>query len=101
MAYTIDQLRGAWGAGHAAGVKKVTDDPLVGLYAHSKCEDGRIRWQCHILAKVSAGVYKVQLFGWLLGEPTKQVIVRVDDMQDWDFYESADQWRAVGDKVVA
>lgn len=94
MPYSIDQLRGAWGAGYQAATKKLESDPLVGLYVHTKDAEGSITYQGRIVRQMKPGVYLMQLFSWLDGRPTKQIVVQVDDMAGWDFYESAEEWRA-------
>jgi len=62
---------------------------LKGKFFHS-LEDGHMKWQGHILAMPRPGYYLVQLFEWLMGEPSIQVIVPFEKMHDWFFYDSAE-----------
>lgn len=99
MAYTLNQLRGAWGAGHAAAEKKMNRPPLVGKYFHS-VEEGKINWQGKILAELPGSMYQIQLFSWLDGGATSQRLVTLADMRNWLFYETNAAWVAAGDKVA-
>ena len=98
MAYTLSQLRGAWGAGKAAAEKEMNRPPLVGKYFHS-VKDGTVHWQGKILSEVHEHRYLVQLFSWLDGAATNQEIVKLDDMSDWRFYLTHREWVDAGDKV--
>ena len=68
---------------------------MKGKWFHTpmKDDEGEINgvgWQGNILAEPSPGVYLVQLFSWLSGAPTDQVLVPFEDMRDWVFYDSND-----------
>lgn len=103
MSYTLDQLRGAWGAGHAAAMKKVTQEQhdnlnLVGKFFHSVDGKGGLRWQGTILSEPSPDMFLVQLFDWVMGQPSIQKLIPINEMNDWIFYSTHDEWVDAGDK---
>ena len=60
---------------------------LVGQFFHSfHPATGRLEWQGQILARPEPGLYLVELFEWLLGEPSTRHLVRIEDMAGWLFY---------------
>jgi len=69
---------------------------LVGKFFHSyDRETGLVVcWQGHILSEPSAGVYLAQLFSWIMGEPTDQLVIPISQMIDehWKFYDTRDEW---------
>lgn len=97
--YSLQDLRRAWGAGkHAAEkemkpvskdpiVKSVKDDPLRGKWFHSFTEDGRTCWQGQVLDRTANG-YVVQLYDWIMGEPSCQKYVDESKLENWDFYHT-------------
>ena len=71
---------------------EIHTDALAGHFFHSlTVEDEQLEWQGYVLGRVEPGVYLVQLFEWLMGEPNVRRLVRVERMQNWLFYETADQ----------
>jgi len=60
---------------------------LVGRFFHGDCDR---QWQGRVLAEPSPGVFLVELFEWVLGDPNGQVLVRLEDMARWVFYDDAD-----------
>ena len=94
--YGLHQLRGAWGAGFAAAEKKSrANSTLIGRYFHT-VKNGNIDYQGKILAEHAPGEYDVQLFGWLMGEPTSRKIVEIESMDEWRFYETREEWLMAG-----
>lgn len=71
-------------------VRKNKNTDLVGQYFH-KIENEKLTWQGLVIGKPEAGFYLVQLFEWLMGEPSIQRIVEIKEMSEWFFYDSADQ----------
>ncbi|MCX6966511.1 MAG: hypothetical protein NTZ46_01805 [Verrucomicrobia bacterium] len=70
--------------------KKTLSEPLVGRFFHS-IENGKVVWQGTVIGRVSEEVYLVQLFEWLMGEPSDQRLVGVNEMTQWLFYSSQDE----------
>ena len=64
----------------------------VGKFFLSYHADGIVRWQGQILAEVSPGRYRIQLFEWLTGSSSDQLVVSTRSMRGWTFYDSADAW---------
>ena len=60
---------------------------LVGKFFHS-LEDEKIVWQGKILGEEQPGIYIIQLFSWLSGEPSNQRIIRIEEMNEWYFYDT-------------
>ena len=74
-----------------SAVRKNANTKLVGQYFHS-IKDGRVLWQGLVIGDIGDGKhYLVQLFEWLMGEPSIQRIVTIEEMRDWFFYDSAEQ----------
>lgn len=98
--YGLGQLRGAWGAGFAAAEKKIqANSTLVGRHFHI-LSSGRIDKQGKVLAEHAPGKYEIQLFSWIMGEPTDRKIVLIEEMDEWIFYERREEWLAAGDNAA-
>jgi hypothetical protein len=63
---------------------------LVGRWFHTFDEDGRVEKQGTIIDEISDKVYLVQLFEWILGEPSIQELIPLDEMTGWAFYGSGE-----------
>ena len=60
---------------------------LIGRYFHTLHPDtGKIHWQGFVVGKPEPGIYLVQLFEWMIGEPNLMRLVRIEDMLEWLFY---------------
>lgn len=93
--YTLKQLKGAWAAGkHNADPDK---HPFVGKWFHS-IENGEIKWQGQILSEVTEGKFLIQLYSWIMGEPTDQIVVSVEEIVKWHFYATDEDMRFAYDK---
>ncbi len=66
---------------------------LVGLWFHSRDDQGEIQWQGHIIGRPEPGLYLVQLFEWLMGSPSVVRLVRADAMTGWQFYRTGEAMR--------
>jgi len=71
----------------AADDQSLRPTSLVGSYFHSDAARG---WQGCVVAEPTPGLYLVELFGWMAGEPTDQRLVPLDDMTGWCFYDTAE-----------
>lgn len=60
-------------------------DPLIHQCFHS-LKDGKIQWQGYVIGSPAPGLYYVQLFEWLMGDPSTRKLVKLEDMMDWLFY---------------
>ncbi len=73
---------------------KKAKHPLVGKFFHSLEADRRtIKWQGQILDEVAPGILLVQLYEYLMGQPSNQVMVPISDMAYWPIYETDDEMR--------
>lgn len=71
-------------------------DPLIGRYFHSfairEDENGiskrPIQWQGAVLGSPTPGYYLVELYEWLMGQPNGQCLVKIEQMLDWQFYDT-------------
>jgi len=63
---------------------------LVGHFFHSIGPRGKIEWQGEIIGRPEPGLYLVQLFEWLFGEPSTRHLVRIEDMAGWLFYPDSE-----------
>lgn len=75
-----------------SGQKEIepSKNPLIGKYFHS-IKDGFICWQGIIIGSPEHGLYLIQLFDWLMGQPSVQRLVLIDQMMDWLFYSNANE----------
>ena len=75
-----------------ACTKQNGTNELVGKWFHSvTSKDGarEIHWQGQVVGKIDDGHYLVQLYEWLMGEPTEMQIVTLQDMVGWSFYHTS------------
>jgi hypothetical protein len=68
-------------------------DPLLGKWFHAFEEDGSVGWQGQIVAAVKPGLYLAQLYEWMMGTAGRQVLVPVEKMAAWVFYDSSEDMR--------
>ena len=72
-------------------IKEQSKNALVGKFFHSVEADGKIKWQGCILDMPAPGEYLVQLFEWLSGHPSIQRLASISQMENWLFYDDADE----------
>jgi len=61
---------------------------LVGHFFHSvDPETGKVQWQGVVVGNPEEGWYLLQLFDWLVGEPSVRRLVYISEMNDWLFYD--------------
>lgn len=65
---------------------------LVGKYFHS-FEGGKVRLQGYVASQESEGLFLVETFDWCCGESFDFSLVKLADMLDWRFYETAEGMR--------
>jgi hypothetical protein len=70
-----------------ASKRPLAPDSLVGSFFHSDSERG---WQGCIVAEPAPGVYLVETYEWIAGTSHNQLLVRIEEMNDWRFYDSAE-----------
>jgi hypothetical protein len=54
--------------------------PLVGRALHSYSPDGDTRWQGVVEADLGDGYLLLQLFEWMMGGNSQQIVVHISDM---------------------
>lgn len=62
-------------------------DSLVGSFFHSTVEHG---WQGLVVAEPRPGIYLVELFSWVMGDPTHQQLIPIEEMTGWRFYDDTE-----------
>lgn len=70
----------------AAEVLPLLPDSLVGSYFHGTADKA---WQGCVVAEVAPQVYLVELFSWVMGDSTDQLLVPLAEMTGWVFYDDA------------
>jgi hypothetical protein len=55
-------------------------------------------WQGRIIGKVEKGLYAVQLYEWLLGAESCIKIVPLEQMSNWSFYDSTEDWHKAAER---
>lgn len=63
---------------------------LVGSFFLSTARPG---WQGCVVAEPAPGVYLVETFSWVMGESYEQRLVRLEEMGEWTFYDTAEWMR--------
>jgi hypothetical protein len=69
-------------------------DPLTGKFFHSFTADRKLSWQGQVLKHVRGDFYLVQLFEWLMGEPSAKELVPMSGMVGWSFYDTTKELHA-------
>ena len=72
--------------------------PLCGKFFLTPREQNG--WQGRVLEFMGGGLFIIQLFSWVDGYATDQKIAKLDDMQEWTFYRTPEEWRDAGDKMT-
>jgi hypothetical protein len=67
-----------------------TANTLEGKFFHT-FKNKQVEWQGYVVSQPQEGYYLVQLFEWLVGEPSCKKLVPIDAMFDWDFYDTAEE----------
>jgi len=76
-------------------------DPLIGKHFYSFAPKEQhpnapvpvVEWSGQVRNRVRDGVYLVRLVNELTGQFDKQVLMSLDKMSDWCFYDDPDEWR--------
>ena len=90
-----------FGAGYHAGLKAALDKSLlVGKFFHAPIKNSEGHWQGHIISEPRESHYLCQLYSWWDGGETNQVLVSLEDLADWIFYDSESQWVKAGDELA-
>jgi hypothetical protein len=86
---------------HSRAKRKVS---LVGRFFHSVKPDGEtINWQGLVEGHVGGpkDLYLVQLYEWVMGGESDQVLVSSEQMIGWRFYDSAEDMAAYYQQYAA
>ncbi len=83
----------------AKETEKVGSQNLVGLFFVGDVGDRRGH-QGHVLAYLVNGFYLVQFFSWVMGDPTNQGVVRLEDLLQAKFYSDHGQWIEAGENLT-
>src|SRR5579863_3690707 len=71
-------------------------ESLIGKFFHSyDKETGLVMsWQGHVIGEPTPGIFLVQLFSWIMGEPTDQLVIPISQIveEHWKFYDTHDEW---------
>jgi hypothetical protein len=82
----------------AASTAELDPNSLVGSFFHS---DRKRHWQGCVVAEPALGVFLVELFSWVGPvESTYQRLVRLEEMMEWRFYDTADWMDEAFERVV-
>lgn len=86
--------RKQWGHGFHAGRTSTTGaQSLVGKYMHTYA-GGALHYQGEVLAAPTEATILVQLFSFITGYETDQVIMGLGELAEAKFYQSADDMNA-------
>ena len=96
--YNLEQLRGAWGAGHANNSINGTQPQsyyfkLKKKWFHS-FEDGKVQYQGQTLDyDPNSQMCLIQFYEWVVGAPSNEKLISIHDMKDWIFYDTDEEMR--------
>lgn len=71
---------------------------LVGMFGHTLTETG-INYQFEITGKINEDKYTVQLFSWVMGDPTDTKIFSMDTLMECNLYDNREDWLEAADKA--
>jgi hypothetical protein len=72
--------------------RNTNETGLVGLFGHTRNDDGSINWQFEIVGKINDDAYTVQLFSWLDGRPTDVKIFTTLQITSHSLYSTREAW---------
>jgi len=81
----------------SADMLSLDADSLVGSYFHADAERG---WQGCVVAEPKPGIYLCERFEWVGGSSSSQVLVSIEDMMGWHFYDTPDWMRDHYENVI-
>lgn len=88
------------------GTKRNIKTDFIGSFFHSFIPvptdtelKKQLQWQGQVIGSPHPGFFLVQLFGWGMGEPTTQRLVKIEDMVFWHFYASAEDMREAHERM--
>ena len=62
---------------------------LAGHWFHSIDMAGQLKWQGQVVASVEPEHHLVQLYSWIDGDPTTELLVTTKEMENWLFYKDS------------
>ena len=68
-------------------MKTIDGNELLKKWFHSLKGEG-MEWQGQVIGKINEVYYLVQLYSWADGRPTIQRLIKVWDMERWQFYST-------------
>ena len=74
---------------------------LVGKFFHSFCTDGHTSLQGQVLSKHLDNYYLVQLYDWIIGQESEQILVPFKNMITWHFYDTSEQMTSTYDSILS
>ena len=93
-----------WDCNRGKGTKSVrhntkrsaaNDNGLVGLFGHSRDENGEINWQFQVAGTVGDIACTIRLFSWMDGRETDVKVVPITELVDdkkYTLYGTKDEW---------
>ena len=63
-------------------------------------EDGQVNYQGRVVQCVEPGIYLIEHFEWMVGNPAGEELVRIEDMLDWKFYDEDYDFQHVTDEAM-
>lgn len=81
-------------------ISKPKNGSMIGKFFHSYTDANQktMCWQGRILSRPSAGVYLVQLYEFIMGQESDQVLISFADMLNWRFYDTVNDWHFAYDQ---
>jgi hypothetical protein len=65
---------------------------LIGKYFLTFEKDRKLKWQGQVIAEPNPGYYLCDLFEWISGTRNKTMLIRVDGMRGFDFFNNRDDF---------
>src|SRR5215471_5327756 len=73
---------------------------MVGKYFLQFDSEGEMGWQGRIILEPDKHLFLCQLYDWLMGQESDQVLVKLADMMLWKFYDTPEEWRYAGEQQM-
>lgn len=71
-------------------IKEINLKSLEGKFFHF-FKDNKVEWQGYIVSEPKDGYFIIQLFDWILGYPSNQKLIKIDDMIGWNLYDTDEE----------
>lgn len=73
---------------------------MVSKFFLSFNDKGEMELQGQIIAEPRAGLFLCQLYEWIMGDPSDQRLIKLEEMLTWKFYDTHADWRFAAEQQM-